>query len=333
MPSPQARLTHFRGMSNVRVNGMTCAHELADDSDVTIFYDLAPEHSTSSTATAIWHVYLVDPNDSDVLRWSTVTLEQLIDISKKEETAGVYCVRGIELYRRGPALMPTWAEIPPYFRMLSGPEISHFPGVVWGYEIEAPVAEMAKYLPWLRAETERKGVFFERRRLRSLSEVPATFDTVINCSGLGARELVGDAELSGVRGQYLLVRTPEGDPGLYVGDDQNPRGMSYMIPRRDGICVGGTEEHGIEDLAFTEDAMTLISRAAETAPSLRNVKADDVLARVVGIRPFRPSGVRLEADQLEDGRTVIHNYGHGGSGFSLAWGCAEDVVRLVRHSK
>jgi D-amino-acid oxidase len=41
------------------------------------------------------------------------------------------------------------------------------------------------------------------------------------------------------------------------------------------------------------------------------------------LRPYRPE-VRLE----RDGR-VIHNYGHGGSGFTLCRGCAEDVVALV----
>jgi D-amino-acid oxidase len=36
--------------------------------------------------------------------------------------------------------------------------------------------------------------------------------------------------------------------------------------------------------------------------------------------------VRLERDQLPDGRTVIHNYGHGGAGFTLSWGCAREVL-------
>ena len=53
----------------------------------------------------------------------------------------------------------------------------------------------------------------------------------------------------------------------------------------------------------------------------------------MGLRPGRPS-VRLEAEQwqLKGGGTlpVVHNVGHGGSGLTLAWGCAEDVVALVR---
>ena len=48
----------------------------------------------------------------------------------------------------------------------------------------------------------------------------------------------------------------------------------------------------------------------------------------VGFRPAR-SEVRLEADRLGDGRLLVHDYGHGGSGFTLSWGCADEVTRLV----
>lgn len=45
-------------------------------------------------------------------------------------------------------------------------------------------------------------------------------------------------------------------------------------------------------------------------------------------RPFRPSGPRLEAEPFGE-KVVIHNYGHGGSGWSLSWGCAEQAAALA----
>ena len=48
----------------------------------------------------------------------------------------------------------------------------------------------------------------------------------------------------------------------------------------------------------------------------------------VGLRPGRPE-VRVAAEPLDDGRTVVHNYGHGGAGFLLSWGCALDVVAMA----
>jgi D-amino-acid oxidase len=58
------------------------------------------------------------------------------------------------------------------------------------------------------------------------------------------------------------------------------------------------------------------------------IKLPNVLRERVGLRPFRKSGVRLEKEKLRDGPTVIHNYGHGGSGFTLSWGCGLEVLRL-----
>jgi len=58
------------------------------------------------------------------------------------------------------------------------------------------------------------------------------------------------------------------------------------------------------------------------------IEKPNVLAERVGVRPFRKSGVRVQRAQLRDGRTVVHNYGHGGAGFTLSWGCAAEVLQL-----
>lgn len=64
---------------------------------------------------------------------------------------------------------------------------------------------------------------------------------VVNCTGLGARELFGDRELTAVKGQLtVLLPQPEVDYALLTEDDL------YMFPRRDGILLGGTHEYGVE---------------------------------------------------------------------------------------
>jgi glycine/D-amino acid oxidase-like deaminating enzyme len=49
----------------------------------------------------------------------------------------------------------------------------------------------------------------------------------------------------------------------------------------------------------------------------------------VGLRPYRPGGFVLRADRLPGGKPLIHNYGHGGSGYTLSWGCAEQAADLA----
>jgi D-amino-acid oxidase len=49
---------------------------------------------------------------------------------------------------------------------------------------------------------------------------------------------------------------------------------------------------------------------------------------VVGVRPFRAGGVRLELEAVQR-KQVVHNYGHGGAGITLAFGCAEEAADLV----
>ncbi|MEP5340713.1 MAG: FAD-dependent oxidoreductase [Algibacter sp.] len=49
---------------------------------------------------------------------------------------------------------------------------------------------------------------------------------------------------------------------------------------------------------------------------------------IAGIRPFREDSYRLEEEHLND-KLVIHNYGHGGAGITLSWGCALEVEDLI----
>ncbi len=62
------------------------------------------------------------------------------------------------------------------------------------------------------------------------------------------------------------------------------------------------------------------------APAFRlpavKVARDRIIRTVVGLRPYRPSGFRVERQDLGDGRILVHNYGHGGAGVTLSWGSA-----------
>ena len=99
----------------------------------------------------------------------------------------------------------------------------------------------------------------------------------------------------------------------------------YAIPRTNDCVFGGTNE--LSDNLAADSGTT--SRIVAECCRVLNIDEPRVLAERVGLRPFRRSGVRLERDHLRDSRAVIHNYGHGGAGFTLSWGCAREVFDLA----
>jgi D-amino-acid oxidase len=144
---------------------------------------------------------------------------------------------------------------------------------------------------------------------------------VINCAGIGARELVQDADLEPHRGQVAIVPRIDGLSAVIVCDDEP---LMYAIPRTNDCVFGGTNE--VSDNLTADPATT--SRIVAECSRVLDIDKPPVLAERVGLRPFRRSGLRLEHDQLRNGRSVIHNYGHGGAGFTLSWGCAEEVLAI-----
>ncbi|MEU0538178.1 FAD-dependent oxidoreductase [Amycolatopsis tolypomycina] len=156
----------------------------------------------------------------------------------------------------------------------------------------------------------------EYRPLTSLSGLDA--DVVVNAAGLGAGRLAGDGSMVPVGGQVVHLT----DPGLpeFVVDQTGP-GVTYVIPHGSHVVCGGTEEPGRADTdpnpAVTAD---ILHRCRALEPRLADA---EVLRSVVGLRPSRRA-VRLE--RVGD---VVHCYGHGGAGITLAWGCAADVAELV----
>lgn len=77
---------------------------------------------------------------------------------------------------------------------------------------------------------------------------------------------------------------------------------------------------------YEEDSKFIFNGCRELVPGLKQAHT---LYEWTGLRPGRHE-VRLESEILSNGKVVIHNYGHGGCGVTLAWGCADDVVKIVQ---
>ncbi|PYK18382.1 MAG: hypothetical protein DME56_13520 [Verrucomicrobia bacterium] len=192
-----------------------------------------------------------------------------------------------------------------------------------GFALAVPLMDTTIYLDYLANHfIAAGGSISSNVRLEKLEDVDSKFDLVINCAGIGARELVHDRDLEPHRGQVAVVPRVDGLSCAIVCDDAP---LMYAIPRTNDCVFGGTNE--ISDNLAADPVTT--SKIVGECSRVLSIESPRLLSERVGLRPFRKSGVRLESDRLCDGRAVIHNYGHGGAGFTLSWGCAREVLETT----
>ena len=102
--------------------------------------------------------------------------------------------------------------------------------------------ETPRFMAWLTNEVLKAGGTITMRRFESLADFAALPEPLIfNCTGIGARELVGDEVLTPVRGQLAVLQPQHEVRYAFAGE------MGYMFPRGDGILLGGTFERGETD--------------------------------------------------------------------------------------
>jgi len=144
-------------------------------------------------------------------------------------------------------------------------------------------------------------------QVNSIEEAFEKFDYVINCTGLGSRELFGDSTVFAGRGQTIVVRGNAHEAVVSTHSDS----VTYIIPRGGDIVLGGTFQKGNESLLVSEeDTKGILERCGKLYKILEPNNVD-IIREKVGLRPCRPE-VRLEPELFHTGRKlVVHNYGHG----------------------
>jgi D-amino-acid oxidase len=315
------------------VSGLTCAVVLAERRYRTvIFAEETGSRTTSAAAAAIWYPYDAVPVDK-VIAWALETYQVLIALAA-DRASGVSMIELRTFARAGEIQVPEWA-IPLGARRLSNSvipsgvdkspptkQLELRAGFSSGFSLQVPLMDTTIYLDYLAKRFVAAGGEIKANvRLAKPEQVTGDFDLVVNCAGMGAKTLVNDFDLEPHRGQVAIV--PKLDLTCAIVSDDAP--LMYAIPRRNDCVFGGTNElsdnRNVDPVA-TSHILAECSRVLDTDLA-------KVIAERVGIRPFRRSGVRLSKGRLPDGRAVIHNYGHGGSGFTLSWGCAHKVLSFA----
>lgn len=287
---------------------------------------------TSSVAGAIWFPFWAEPRDK-VSRWATVARRWLVGLARNDASAGVDVLGMLELDDQ--SRTPWWGEEIEDLELVEAASVGdaarHWNGAPFGWRFTAPRVDPRFHMEWLASKLERP---IEVRAVASLGACfeggasGSAADVVVNCTGLGARALCGDRTIRPLFGQ-VVVASPEGfDLGRAMADERDPKSVFYVIPRRDEVIIGGCTaewEHDVADgmLPRPDPALTevMLARAARYG-----VVPREVLRVVAGLRPYRDA-VRVERDAAD--ARIIHNYGHGGSGYTIARGCAEEVAGMV----
>lgn len=309
------------------VIGLTSALRLREAGrDVQILAGRLPPDTTSDKAGALCFPFKAGPPER-CLGWA----EESLGVFSREAALPGAFVTEVDCL----VLEPSPARDIPWQMTRLGPERLRRaesselpPGYADGFVIRVPLIQCGPYLQSLMERFVTAGGLIRQAAFARLEDAPG--DAVVNCTGLGAREIAGDQQVAPVSGHILAVRpAPSSSPVRCFIDEGGPGALgslTYAFPRPDRCVLGGTAVHGDWGETVDPDIIRSIrERTLRIEPKLANAEE---ICRYVGLRPYRPE-VRLEAGRLRDGRPVVHNYGHGGSGWTLSWGCAAEVLTLI----
>ncbi|MGH7242512.1 MAG: FAD-dependent oxidoreductase [Phycisphaerales bacterium] len=289
--------------------------------DVLVFAAAKGNATTSAAAGAIWYPFKVGPPEK-VSKWAGATLRWLVDLARTHPDAGVDVLARTEL--SDTEARPWWSDAAPGLRRIESTKANPLPNLArFGWVFDAPRCDPPIFLAWLERQLNNPIRIECAESLAALLSRERA-DALVNCSGLGARPLTGDRELQAIYGQTVITAPGGINIKGCMGDERDESRMFYSIPRRAEIVLGGCAEPSADDRpATTTRAMTdsILSRAAAMG-----LEPGPVLRESAGLRPFRPT-VRLERDAADP--RIIHNYGHGGAGYTLCRGCANEVVSLL----
>jgi D-amino-acid oxidase len=310
------------------VVGLTSAVRLAEAGHpVDVLARELPLETTSAAGGGLWLPPRGDPS-SVVHGWARRTLAVLLGLAGAADAptggatrsaTGIGAASGVEV-REGYLLRagysrPAWAE--ELTEVPLAAVLNPAPGHDHGWQLRVPLVDPSVYLPYLVRRLEAADGTLTRLPLTALP----TRGIVVNCTGLASRALAADPSVGAVRGQLLRLTNP-GLTRWWWDDSARP---TYVLPHAGHVVVGGTADP--DDWSTTADPQTaddILQRACTLVPALGSAS---VLSHRVGLLPARPT-VRLETTHTGTG-TVIHCYGHAGSGLTLSWGCADDVLLAV----
>jgi D-amino-acid oxidase len=306
------------GVVGAGVVGLQTVRVLAEAGyDVTVYArDITPG-TTSDVAWAVLFPHLVPPTPEtlEAIQLSNAYYAALVDTGAAVYPRTLTFAADVPDVEQDLApfgsLYPSYAAIPP----------GEVPGGYrYGWRVFTWWVDTRAFMPYLMRLLLDLDVSVTVRDFSTTADILALpHQVIVNCAGLGGGTIAGDPAVFPIKGQLVtILPVPLDDPIIHD--------RFHIFPRGDSAVLGGTHEEHSFDVSTPEDVTReLIAGNQRIMPSIRR---DQVLSVRAGLRPFREGGPRIEAETIE-GKLLVHNYGHGGSGWTMAPGSAEQVAHLL----
>lgn len=282
----------------------------------------------------------ISGDDAAAIEYDRLSFIYLDQIFKDYgEKAGLKRLPTTELFDKplAAAKLETLKKTVPDLEIISDKEYLKSKGASMGIRYTTYNFFSPFFLKFLFNLLQNQGVTFIRRNLKHISQA---FDkdtkVVFNCTGVMAAKLGGvkDDKTYPIRGQVVVVRAPhiQENCSLFV-DGQPP---TYVIPRPNSggrVILGGYYQEGNwSPETYAYETQSIIDRTTRLLPKLLERGPLEIIDERAGLRPGRKGGARIEKEII-DGKTVIHNYGAGGTGYQSGLGMALKAIALYDSQK
>ncbi|ALC38494.1 CG11236 [Drosophila busckii] len=300
--------------------------------EVTILSDEFTPHTTGDGSAGLWGPFLLgNTAPSKVHGWSKGMHDflQQIWLSEDAGEAGVCLLPCVRLSTDEKASVGDfWRDIVYGATELTAQQLADYNRnrvnkFTCGLHFVTYTSEPVKLLPYLMKRFVKRGGLILKRRIQDLEQFVAesSYDVVVNCTGLGSQQLLSDEQCYAVRGQVTRVKANWVYAALLDESDDG----NYIIPNTESVVLGGThQERDYNTQICPQDKRFIITGCRSLLPGLEHSQH---LFDWVGLRPGRTQ-LCLQAER-RGAKLLIHNYGHGGSGVTLSWGCAAEVLELL----